>query len=106
MKLNRKLNRVSASHNQWRNKMASLKLLSAALFAAAVVAAPAMARQHHVRHVANDAAVVTTPDPAYGALYANGGYRCVPAPRVGAFAGAPWELSVPCEPAYGPVQAY
>ena len=85
--------------------MASLKLLSAALFAAALIAAPAMAREHHVRHVANDAAV-TTPDAAYGNFYANGGYRCVPAPRVGAFAGAPWELSVPCEPAYAPVQAY
>jgi hypothetical protein len=84
--------------------MASLKLISAALFAAAVVTAPAMARHHHVRHVVNDA--VATPDATYGTFYANGGYRCVPAPRVGAFAGAPWELSTPCEPAYAPVQAY
>lgn len=85
--------------------MASLKLISAALFTAAVVTAPAMARHHHVRHIVSDAAVVA-PDAAYGTFYANGGYRCVPAPRVGAFAGAPWELSTPCEPAYAPVQAY
>jgi len=84
--------------------MASLKLLSAALFAAAVIAAPAMAREHHVRHVTSDA--VAAPEAAFGGpVYANG-YRCVPAPRVGAFAGQPWETSVPCEPAYAQPQAY
>ncbi len=58
--------------------MATLKLLSAALFAAAVIAAPAMARQHHVtsRHSTDS----------------------VPAPRVGSFAGQPWDNDVPCEP--------
>jgi len=84
--------------------MASLKLLSAALFAAAVIAAPAMAREHHARHVTSDA--VAAPVAAFaGPVYANG-YRCVPAPRVGAFAGAPWDTSVPCEPAYAPGQGY
>jgi hypothetical protein len=84
--------------------MASLKLLSAALFAAAVIAAPAMAREHHhVRHVASDVAVAA-PEAAFaGPAYA---YHCVPAPRVGAFAGAPWEMSVPCQPAYAPQGAY
>jgi hypothetical protein len=84
--------------------MASLKLISAALFAAAVLAAPAMARQHHVRHVASDVAVAA-PEAAFaGPAYAYG-YHCVPAPRVGAFAGAPWEMSVPCQPAYAPLGA-
>lgn len=84
--------------------MAKLKLLSAALLAAAVVAAPAMAREHHVasRYVTSDAYAAATPYAAFaGPIYANG-YHCVPAPRVGAFAGAPWETSVPCQPAYAP----
>ena len=85
--------------------MTSLKLLSAALFTAAVIAAPAMAREHHVRHVTSDVAVAT-PEAAFaGPAYAYG-YHCAPAPRVGAFAGAPWEMSVPCEPGYGPRAYY
>ncbi len=77
--------------------MASLKLISAALFAAAVIAAPAMAREHHVRHVASDVAVVAPAVAFAGPAY---GYHCVAAPRVGAFAGAPWANSpdVPCQP--------
>jgi len=85
--------------------MASLKLISAALFAAAVIAAPTTARVHHVRHVASEAdAAVAAPAVAFaGPGYANG-YHCVPAPRVGAFAGAPWVNSgdVPCLPGAGP----
>jgi hypothetical protein len=83
--------------------MATLKLLSAALFAAAVIAAPAMARQNHVtsRHSADSAygspeSYAVAPDAAYG--YRAYRYRCVPAPRVGAFAGQPWDNDVPCEP--------
>ena len=84
--------------------MATLKLLSAALFAAAVIAAPAMARQHHVtsRHSTDSAYAspesyaVAPPDAAYA--YRAYGYRCVPAPRVGSFAGQPWDNDVPCEP--------
>jgi hypothetical protein len=81
----------------------SLKLLSAAVFAAAVLAAPAMAREHHVRHLTNDVdAAVIAPEAAFaGPGYYGYGYRCVPAPRVGQFAGQPWTMSVPCEPGYG-----
>jgi len=82
--------------------MTQLKLLSAALFAAAVIAAPAMAREHHVtRHAA--AYADPAPDAAYaGYGYRGNGYRCVPAPRVGSFAGDPWTNDVPCEPGTGP----
>jgi hypothetical protein len=67
--------------------MTPLKLLSAALLAAATLATPAMAREGHVtsRHQAN---AVTTSD----------GRVCVPAPAVGAFATQPWDSSPPCEP--------
>lgn len=88
--------------------MATLKLLSAALFAAAVIAAPAMAREHHAgsRDVQSDAYAAAAPDAAFAApVYANG-YHCVPAPRVGQFAGQPWDMSVPCEPASVPQGTY
>jgi hypothetical protein len=72
--------------------MTTFKLLSAALIAAATLATPAMARESHVtsRHIATQAT-------------ANAGYVdgrvCIPAPRVGAFATAPWSGdNVPCEP--------
>ena len=91
--------------------MANLKLLSAALFAAAVIAAPAMAREHHgtPRQTTDDTYGGSGPDAAYAtpeaAYSANGyrgyGYRCVPAPRVGAFAGQPWDNDVPCQPGTG-----
>jgi hypothetical protein len=91
--------------------MASLKLLSAALFAAAVVAAPAMAREGHVtsrQFTTEDAYAGPAPVAPYAvaAPYAANayGYRCVPAPRVGAFAGQPWDNAIPCEP--GPRAAY
>ena len=88
--------------------MAKLKLLSAALFAAAVIAAPAMAREHHAtsRYVTSDANVVAAPDAAFASPGYTNGYRCIPAPRVGAFATAPWGNDVPCEPAYAPQPAY
>ena len=88
--------------------MATLKLLSAALLAATVIAAPAMARQHHVTRHSTDSTyagsesyAVAQPDAAYG--YGAYGYRCVPAPRVGAYATQPWTNTrdVPCEPAPG-----
>jgi hypothetical protein len=87
--------------------MATLKLLSAALLAATVIAAPAMARQHHVTRHSTDSVyagaepyAVTQPEAAHG--YGANGYRCVPAPRVGAFASQPWDNNVPCEPWTGP----
>ena len=89
--------------------MAKLNLLSAGLLAAAVIAAPAMAREHHAssRYVTSDAYAAAVPDAAFaGPVYANG-YRCVPAPRVGAFATAPWENNAPpCEPYSVTPQAY
>jgi hypothetical protein len=89
--------------------MTTLKLLSAAFFATAVIAAaPAMARQHHVvrqsaadAYAADPAPYAVGPDAAYaGYGYDSYGYRCVPAPRVGQFAGGPWTNEVPCQP-YG-----
>ena len=70
--------------------MIKLKLLSAALIAAAI-ATPAMARESHVtsQHRANATA---------GERYVDG-RLCQPAPAVGAFATQPWDNGPPCEPA-------
>ena len=75
--------------------MTKLKLLSAALFAAAMLATPAMARESHVTsgQVAEDANASAAP----GARYIDG-RLCYPAPRVGAFATQPWDNETPCEP--------
>ena len=76
--------------------MTRLKLLSAALIAAATLATPAMAREGHVtsRHVAEQANASAPPTARY-----IDGRVCIPAPRVGAFATAPWsDDNVPCEP--------
>jgi len=68
--------------------MTKLNVLSAALVAAAMLAAPAMAA---TRHVVKEAKATTQ--------YTDG-RACIPAPRVGAFATAPWGGdNVPCEPA-------
>ena len=75
--------------------MTNLKVLSASLIAVAVIASPAMARESHVasRHVA----VANATEPAGPSLIE--GRVCVPAPRVGAFATAPWTGdNIPCEP--------
>jgi hypothetical protein len=66
--------------------MINFKLLSAGLIAAAMLAAPAMARESHVtsRRLAENAYAATTAG-------------CVRAPRVGAFASQPW-ANPPCEP--------
>ena len=77
--------------------MTRLKLLSAALIAAAMLATPATARTSHVtsRHRrARDANASASPTARY-----IDGRVCIPAPRVGAFATAPWGgNNVPCEP--------
>ena len=75
--------------------MTTVKLLSAALIAAATFATPAMARESHVisRHEARS---TTTSDAPY--VDERG---CIPAPAVGAFATQPWDNGPPCEP--GPV---
>jgi hypothetical protein len=89
--------------------MSQLKLLSAALFAAAVIAFPAMARGHHTisQYSTGEAYADPAPAGAPGVPYAYGyhdgyGHRCVPAPRVGQFAGGPWGgNNIPCEPGTG-----
>jgi hypothetical protein len=73
--------------------MTKPKILSAALIAAAMLATPAMARETHVsRHLADRANATATT----GNRYVDG-RACIPAPRVGAFASAPWD-NPPCEP--------
>ncbi|MBR1147082.1 hypothetical protein [Bradyrhizobium sp. AUGA SZCCT0431] len=76
--------------------MTTIKLLSAGMIAAAMLATPAMARDNHTsrRHVTES---VNVSDPA-AAPYVDG-QACIPAPRVGAFATAPWTGdNIPCEP--------
>lgn len=77
--------------------MTNLKLLWTGLIAVAMLAAPAMAREGGVasRRAALANAAPEVPfnvnEPA-----------CAPAPRVGAFATAPWTgNNVPCEPGTG-----
>jgi hypothetical protein len=75
--------------------MTKLKLLSATLIAAAMLATPAMARKSHVtsRHLVLDVNASASPTARYIDRV------CIPAPRVGAFATAPWGgNNVPCEP--------
>jgi hypothetical protein len=78
--------------------MTRLKLLSAALIAAAMLATPAIARESRgaSQHFAEDANAGTT----RGAPVVDGRV-CHPAPRVGAFATQPWDNGPPCEPASG-----
>jgi hypothetical protein len=68
--------------------MTKLKLLPAALIAAAMLTTPAMARESHVTS-------------QHQAKHANASTTCNPAPRVGAFATQPWDNGPPCEPAPG-----
>jgi hypothetical protein len=74
--------------------MTRLKLLPAALIAAAMIATPAMARDTGVasRHLARDAYASTGRDTTY-----NNGRGCIRAPDVGAFASDPYVVP-PCEP--------
>jgi hypothetical protein len=85
---------LSAFRIQWRNRMTKVKLLSAALIAAAMLATPAMAResQANSRHLVLDANASAAP----GARSTDG-RLCHRAPAVGAFATAPW-VQPPCEP--------
>jgi len=86
-----------AFHIQWRIRMTKLKVLSAALIATAMLATPALARTSHVassRNLAED-----TDASAFPAVRYADGRVCIPAPRVGSFATAPWsDTNVPCEP--------
>ena len=64
--------------------MTKFKLVSAALIATAMVAAPAMAREHKAAVRQH-----TTATAVEG---------CIRAPAVGAFATQPWDNGPPCEP--------
>jgi hypothetical protein len=69
--------------------MTILKLL----IATAMLATPALARETYLakRHAAAEANASSTREI--------GGHVCIPAPRVGAFATAPWNANnLPCEP--------
>ena len=76
--------------------MHKLKLLSAALLAAATFATPVLAATHTSRHVVTDAngRVMSTTQRYEGD-------SCIRAPRVGAFATEPWTDAAPCEPYTG-----
>ena len=86
--------------------MTKLTLLSTAVVAVAMLATPAMAREHHARRTAAAAEANAAMDyypayPTYQGYYGYYGRACTPAPRVGAYATAPWTGdNVPCEP-YG-----
>jgi hypothetical protein len=82
--------------------MSKLTLLSTALVAVAMLATPAMAREHHARRAAAAAEANAAMYPDYQDYYGYYGRACTPAPRVGAFATAPWTgNNVPCEPGPG-----
>jgi hypothetical protein len=77
-------------------EMTKVKLLAAGLIATTMLATPVMARENHVasRHAAAQADTFTSPTANYV-----DGRVCIPAPRVGAFATAPWGgNNIPCEP--------
>lgn len=90
--------------------MSKLALLSSGLIAAAIIATPAMARNHHTaRQAAPDQSVATDTYPgyyaggpygAYAGPYGGYSYSCTPAPRVGAFATAPWTDQPACQSYY------
>jgi hypothetical protein len=74
--------------------MTKLKLLSAALIAAAAFATPTLARESGVASPRPASATATaTQDTRY-----IDGRVCYPAPAVGAFATQPWDNGPPCEP--------
>ncbi|MGY4434898.1 hypothetical protein ACVWWO_007375 [Bradyrhizobium sp. F1.13.1] len=79
--------------------MTNLKLLSTGLVAVTMLATPAMARESGVgsKRVAVEANAAVPEAPFHSAER-----TCVSAPRVGAFATAPWSgNNVPCEPGTG-----
>ena len=71
--------------------MTMLKLLSAGLITAAMLATPAIAREGKARRATADAYAAV---PATSSGHKRG---CVRAPDTGAFATAPWRKP-PCEP--------
>jgi hypothetical protein len=84
--------------------MSKLGLLSAGMIVTAMIAGPAIAHEHHVasRHVVVDQSTVE--DASAGVVRSTP--SCILAPRVGAFATAPWTNGPPCEPASGYYPGY
>jgi hypothetical protein len=81
-----------------KKSMTNFKPLAMAVIATAMLTTPVLAKQHHLHHVRHVVAQGTVAAvPAAGTRYVNG-RNCVPAPRVDAFATAPWENETPCEP--------
>ncbi|MBV8698568.1 hypothetical protein [Bradyrhizobium sp.] len=79
--------------------MTSLRLMSTGLMAVAMLATPAMARIHH--H-ANQPRLHVSASGSAAPIDLGGGRLCYPAPRIGAFATAPWTGdNIPCEPSPG-----
>jgi hypothetical protein len=78
--------------------MTKLKLLSAALIAAAMLATPAMARESHVssRHLAENVHTSTTPGARY--LREGGGFRGHESPDVWGHWGAYYGPMIPSVP--------
>ena len=76
--------------------MRKVKLLSAVLLTAATFATPVLAATHTSRHMAADANASTV-----STMRRAEGDSCIRAPRVGAFATAPWTDEAPCEPNTG-----
>jgi len=73
--------------------MHKVKLLSAVLLTAATFATPVLAATS--RHVVTD-----TNGRVMSTMHRDQGDSCIRAPRVGAFATAPWSVP-PCEPNTG-----
>lgn len=76
--------------------MTTLKFLSTGLVATAMLLTPAIARESHM---AKRQAAADSDAGAFPEARDPDGRLCIPAPRVGAFATAPWTGdNVPCEP--------
>jgi hypothetical protein len=82
--------------------MTKLKLLPAALIAAAMLTTPVVAQENHskARHLAESGQESAHHSATTSARYIDG-HHCNPAPRLGAFATQPWDNDTPCEPARG-----
>jgi len=78
--------------------MTGLRLMSTGFLAVAMLATPAMARvNHHAKQARLHVSATASAAPAE-----LGGRLCYPAPRIGAFATAPWTGdNIPCEPGPG-----
>ncbi|WP_213285063.1 hypothetical protein [Bradyrhizobium sp. sGM-13] len=74
--------------------MRNLKLLSAVLLTTATIATPVLAA--NARHVVTD-----THGRVMSTMHRDEGDTCIRAPRVGAYATAPWTNAAPCEPNTG-----